>query len=491
MSDRCENILRLLDGTLSETELRALMLDSTKDPALVDALVQGVIIDDLLSRHVEFLRDAVHANWLASFRKGFTATVPDNGTPHACDRLAHQLNSQAVPRSTPSRKRLRIWQLAAMACIGAALICTWLFSGRFRQQAPQVANVATKSSVARFSRSVNAEWPGGAHRWAVGDQVSVGQRVELASGRAELVFNAGAVLALAGPAVLVLESEDSVRLHSGTATTRVEGAEKSPAGKFRVLTPATEVVDLGTEFGVRVVPGGETDVVVFDGSVDFTPLAISGADPAPRRLAIGEAARISADGDWQRLVSIDNDAFPFGERMFVQTTRRPPVIIGVRDDLRSPASPKYYRICHEGLGEDARAYVDRVHEWNGIAKEGLPYFLHGADYVATFNDDKRQCPTITVELSQPAVLYVFYDDRMVVPDWLSESFEDTGFNIGLDEGPSPIMHSFRVDVDPGTSIDAVHSIWRRRVAQAGSVRLGSIGERLSGWSMYGIAAQPL
>jgi ferric-dicitrate binding protein FerR (iron transport regulator) len=491
VNDRCDVIIRLLDGTLSETELSALMLDSTEDPELVDALVQAVIIDDLLSRHVEFLRDTAHASCLASFREGFAPTGPNNGTAPACDRLAHERNSEAAPRSAPSRSRLRFWQLAATACVGVALICVWLFSGLFRRQPDTVATIATNPSVAQFSRSVNVEWPNGAHRWAVGDRVSIGQRVELSSGRAELVFNSGAVLALAGPAVLVLESEDSVRLHSGTATTRVEGAEAPHEGKFRVLTPATEVVDLGTEFGVRVAPGGETDVVVFDGSVDFTPLAVSEAVPAPRRLAIGEAARISADGDWQRLVSIDNDAFPFGERIFAQSTRRPPLIIGVRDDLRSPASPKYYRICHEGLGEDARAYVDRVHEWNGTAEEGLPYFLQGADYVATFNDDKRQSPTITVELSQPAILYVFYDDRMVVPDWLSESFEDTGLNIGLDEGPSPVMHSFRVDVGPGTSIDTVHSIWRRRIDQAGPVRLGSIGERRSGWSMYGIAAQPL
>jgi hypothetical protein len=140
-----------------------------------------------------------------------------------------------------------------------------------------------------------------------------------------------------------------------------------------------------------------------------------------------------------------------------------------------------------------------VHEWNGVTEEGIPHFLRGADYIATFNDDskltRREVPSaITVELSGPAMLYVLYHDQFAVPEWLSASFEDTGADIGVDEGPSTNAQH-EAGSGAGTSIDGVCSVWRRRVDQAGPVVLGRVGPARPGpqskRTMYGIAAQPL
>jgi hypothetical protein len=110
---------------------------------------------------------------------------------------------------------------------------------------------------------------------------------------------------------------------------------------------------------------------------------------------------------------------------------------------------------------------------------------------------------MTIEFSKPANLYVFADNRIPPPAWLVEQFEDTGADIGLDEGPwldaiPPEYRKFDVNttaVGAGNSIDNVFSVWRRRCVDRKPITLGSAGnwgtEGGQGRSMYGIAATPL
>ncbi|HWL08750.1 MAG TPA: FecR family protein [Planctomicrobium sp.] len=353
----------------------------------------------------------------------------------------------------------------------------------------------------RISQSVNVQWPLTEQRWSVGDILNEKDVIHLVSGRMEVQFNSGALMTLVGPAVLEIRSAYLVQLQSGIATTR---AENLKSGLFRIMTPWTEVVDLGTEFGVRVDPKNEeADVVVFEGAVGLVPIDQSSEEFTPSRiLQKGEAVRVSKHGRMERVVSIENSAYPIGDNILSPSLKRDAVITRVTDDRRDPSSPKYYRIYHAALDEDSRAYVDRTHEWNGITEEGIPYYLRGADYVAGFNDDKMNCPEVTIELSRPAMLYLLLDDRYPPPDWLTKSFEKLDEKIGLDQGPSNFHQSYQTGHGPGVSIDTIHSIWRRRVESPGTVTIGALPratieldgktfKESTSWSMYGIVAQPL
>lgn len=142
-----------------------------------------------------------------------------------------------------------------------------------------------------------------------------------------------------------------------------------------------------------------------------------------------------------------------------------------------------------GLDDDAPAYVDRPHEWNGLDSSGLPAFLRGADYIMPFNEDKwRNDLEITVELACSASLYVFIDNREKVPTWLAERFTDTGVDIGLDEGSWPDPSMFTTDRGPGLSINQIFSVWRRDVDQGESINLGALMGGRNNRAMYGIAA---
>jgi hypothetical protein len=193
---------------------------------------------------------------------------------------------------------------------------------------------------------------------------------------------------------------------------------------------------------------------------------------------IYEVRHDSARGGW----TTDED--DFGASVFKS----------IRDNIPSAEVPTYYQITHRGLVEDCQAYVDRhPHQWNGLTGEGLPEFLKGADYVGTRNDYRYINEfSMTVELARPAMLYILFDDRVGAPDWLKEQFEDTGVDVGLDEGPAMpgTMHLTNA-VGPGQSIDNVFSVWQRRCDRPGSVRLGAMGPQPGARAMYGIAGKPL
>jgi len=313
-------------------------------------------------------------------------------------------------------------------------------------------------------------------------------------GQVELHFSTGVVAVLRGPAHIRVHSAEEIDLTHGSLTARVDGSTMA----FRVRTPTSEVVDLGTEFGITVPLSGETAVAVFDGRVDVRSSADANGDTASssRRLAAGEAIRIDWQGQFRRITTVTDDLFPVLPGTRTEPPREP-LILSVDDNLRDEDdSSKFYRIVPRGFGEDARAYVDRAHEWNGVDASGMPEFLIGADYIMTFNDDKRVGDLeIVVTLAQPATVYVLMDDRAQAPDWLQESFTDTGLKIGMDEDgssyPQPRKdRPYKTGIGPGVNVDFVFSIWERPVTQPGPVVLGSL-LRSNQQSMYGIVVAPL
>jgi ferric-dicitrate binding protein FerR (iron transport regulator) len=108
-------------------------------------------------------------------------------------------------------------------------------------------------------------------QWAAQQRPTEGQRLsagalQLERGLAVLRFDGGAAVILEGPAELGIETRGSARLVAGRLTVR---APDEAAG-FTVHTPASEVVDLGTEFAVVVEKNGATEVHVLEGEVAYS-----------------------------------------------------------------------------------------------------------------------------------------------------------------------------------------------------------------------------
>lgn len=458
-------------------------LESTLSDAEFDEL-QVLLADSSAARrlYVQYHQETACLRWLCLENVAAQMVMP----------------SEPRPSLTTHSPRPHRW---VMAAITAAIACSILFvavtslmpsrsifrdNATFDQTFERTEELsALGQQVATVTALDAARWEGKSNAQPLLSRCMIGQRWQLTSGRAELTFDAGALVTIFAPADFDIISPTSIRCRRGRVTALVDERGKG----FTVETPQATVIDLGTQFGLDISEDGATQVVVFQGSVDLSP-----ADGSEvRRMERGDGLLLTNSGEMERLVSVRRDSYLADG---LRNGNGAPLIADVRDNIRENGSSKSYQIVHGGFSEDALSFVDRDHEWNGIEKEGLPEVLIDADYIMPFNDDKfiRELE-LNVELTRPAMLYVFLDNNMEVPDWVRREFEDTGFDIGLDGATTEWHPDNSLGIGSGESVDFTFSVWQRAITQPGSVQLGGLTppkkKRSLGFNMYGIAAVEL
>ncbi|RMF37392.1 MAG: iron dicitrate transport regulator FecR [Planctomycetota bacterium] len=140
--------------------------------------------------------------------------------------------------------------------------------------------------------------------WSSTPALQEGQRLPpgmlaLAAGTAVIRFDGGAELVMTGPTSLVLHSTGSAELKRGDVVVRAEdGAEG-----FELATPLSPLIDLGTEFAVRVGSSGDTEVHVLDGQVEYRN------GDSPDVLTAGHAVRLSKRGEPVEELQLDSPRF--------------------------------------------------------------------------------------------------------------------------------------------------------------------------------------
>lgn len=145
--------------------------------------------------------------------------------------------------------------------------------------------------------------------WENDMQLQEGQRVSsgvlrLLQGMAILRFDGGAAAILVGEVGIKVQSRSSARLECGEVVVR---APEEAAG-FLLQTPATEVVDLGTEFAVKVGKDGATEVHVMEGEVAYRKQRIG--EQLGELLPAGQAIRYdTTDANQPREIKIDATRF--------------------------------------------------------------------------------------------------------------------------------------------------------------------------------------
>lgn len=115
---------------------------------------------------------------------------------------------------------------------------------------------------ATLARGFDTRWDGPAP--GVGQPLDRSATYTLTHGTIDLELNSGATVALSAPVRFSIQQDNTLALTRGHAYAVVP---ESAIG-FTVQTPQGQVVDLGTEFGVRVDEQGAGEVVVFKGLVE-------------------------------------------------------------------------------------------------------------------------------------------------------------------------------------------------------------------------------
>jgi len=311
---------RNLSGELERLLLD--LLDGEWDAAKQDRFDELLRDDDARARYRELM--AMHAMLDAEFSgslklndDGLVHEEPGEPPPHVrlADRELPSDLSQPAPRANRWLSSLG-WLTAAVV---AAAVGVWAFvsyNGHRddRQQVvesdsgevsrPDNSNNSQGTAIAMVTRVIRPQWKEGATALRPGQPLEK-QWIKLESGIVQIEFGSSARVTLEGPAQLRLDSESECFVQAGKLTVLAPPA----AANFTVKSSISEVIDLGTEFGLVVDESGEVDVHVLDGQVEVA-IKGSGEGAVPRR-KLGEAQAASARPGQKRFEDV-----PFDETAF-------------------------------------------------------------------------------------------------------------------------------------------------------------------------------
>ena len=262
-----EEFLRLttlyLEDAIDACDLDLLNRDLANSPDRVRQFNDLRLVTGLINEHGR----AVEAENAADLRTNIPAE-PAN------------FDSPAVGSGPNTASRFRSsWRVTAITLAVLATAALLLLSLNWPGTTRQRNHVAP--AIATLTYTSHARW--GSEERALGDGFGKGE-LHLEVGLARLDFRNGATVTLQGPAEFEILSTDRTILSSGILTASIP---ESAVG-FEVATPAMDVVDLGTAFGVSVGADGETDVCVFEGEVEVRR---SVSEDVPQLVREGNAVR--------------------------------------------------------------------------------------------------------------------------------------------------------------------------------------------------------
>ena len=337
-----------------------------------------------------------------------------------------------------------------------------------------------------------------------GSPYQVGQRVilerlEMQTGSLRFRISSGAVLDFEGPVSLEFLNPMRLRLERGSINTDVGNEAKG----FVVETPTANVLDIGTRFGTSVCADGSTDIAVFEGEVQVYRAGLPLTQESRLASLIeGEAAHMSArDAKLERV----NMLTLKGGRLQVRGLNSPDssVVVNVSDNIKKANFYRCYTIVPGGMAEGAlasltlKAYLQL--KWRALPGQPFPEELKGADLIGTFQSiatrerGETSRNDISLDLSRPCAVYVLFDTQATPPEWLQRDFRDTGLRVR--SGPWGKFAREVKDLEPDANgdLNVTHSVWRRDVLSAATVKLGPPGVSGKGYpyAMYGVAVKAL
>ncbi|KAA5545994.1 hypothetical protein FYK55_03530 [Roseiconus nitratireducens] len=246
-----------LDGSLTETESSELQAELERSADRRDEFVDLCGMDADLRVISDIAIESVSNDDAREESDGYLSRkAPD-------DPVTGKENLTRVSRG---------WMGLAAAIAAALLLVVGYGIGRDRSgrlaeetdtavSLEYVSNEVVETGCAVVSRVVDAKFPDG-FSFREGDTLRPG-RLRLLSGGLQLDFFSGATMLIEDSGEVDLVSAWEAECLRGKITMHVP----PPAIGFRLLAPGLKVIDLGTEFGVKV-DSGESSVHVFDGEVE-------------------------------------------------------------------------------------------------------------------------------------------------------------------------------------------------------------------------------
>jgi ferric-dicitrate binding protein FerR (iron transport regulator) len=273
----------------------------------------------------------------------------------------YRLSEEQIPPAAeelafiPSHTRSRFdWASTAVACLllgffGMILHGVW---PNIKQHMPYLEVFTAKPLVVNYATVIEARRTTWSRGGAVPGQALGQATCVLDEGRVKLRLDSNVLADILGPATFRVDGYNQLHLDAG----KVVAVVPAEAIGFNVQTPDANVVDLGTEFGVKVEDGRDTEVHVFKGRVEAS-LKVGKA----RIIALGqgEAARFTAESQTAEKLDRANLAL-FTEAPQIARPLRPTV----------PVLPGYFYEKFDGAADVDLAGLRPDKAFPGISWKG-------------------------------------------------------------------------------------------------------------------------
>jgi len=269
---------RLLDDEISQAQMRELVAMVKAEPGFSLELRRQLAMDSRLSQLENEHRRA--DRFVASVE---AALLAEEDAEEFVKKVVHLADAR---RPDPPAGKAP-WVIASLAA-SLALALVVLQRPGSPAEPPASGDAITEpvdNGVAVVSSIVGrVTWKG--RELEKGDVIEPGL-LEFQSGYLALEFYRGARMTVGGPAKLEFIDSQKVRCHFGKVRAQVPQVARG----FVLLTPESQVIDLGTEFAVEVGRTGRTEIHVFDGEVEAYDR--NGAPASRRLLAAGQALKVA------------------------------------------------------------------------------------------------------------------------------------------------------------------------------------------------------
>ena len=345
------------------------------------------------------------------------------------------------------------WLAAAAAIVIAGIIAAIVVSNRG-------GNESAAPGVARVVASVDAEWRDKTPR--ENESLPAGA-YELTHGSVDLLFTDGAKVSVSGPARFNLKSARQIHLETGNLVARIP----DEALGFIVTSPQSEVIDLGTEFGLSVSKEGQTDVHVIDGLVEVYPRETGNGGV---KIAEGQARRFEGDpgGDLAE-IPLSSRASLLGAKRYgdlgVEMLRGSVRIasgLSSSDYTKQQSGPHWIDLIAEKQGVVIADPIEITLDSPGSYREfgkfdlSLPAGTRVNSYLLHFRPSSYQPVRGVIRFDQPIVGVICSHPHLVATDSVfgvpSVSYPAESEPRGLEPGPyfdeHVAKHGFPADFEP-------------------------------------------
>lgn len=256
-------------------------------------------LDDALTENesLDLLKQLEHSPEKSSLfaEMGTLDELIAEAMPSVDQSTGELVHPNASPVPMKKKHSLRTFVAALAASIVLVATITFLFFG---------AN-DNKPITTEVVHAAGALWEDG-NSVRNGQRIENGQKHHLAQGVVAVRFADGTNVAIEGPAEFRILGSAHLELSLGVATAHVPDSAKG----FKITSQTATVVDLGTDFGIRVSNDGKTDVAVFDGEVTVERIGMGSEERSnPKHVMEGEAIRVRRDRATVETVEYDTTSF--------------------------------------------------------------------------------------------------------------------------------------------------------------------------------------